>query len=117
MGGSCLNEVNEEGRDSRHWGQPQRLVTGFCVLFSHFFSATAATSEDEVNMWIKGLNWLVADTLRAATPLQIERWELNPVLCLCNFPSPSPVVLPAPKALCWAVQQHVVRSVLSAGVG
>lgn len=32
-----------------------------------------ATSEDEVNMWIKGLNWLVADTLRAATPLQIER--------------------------------------------
>uniref|UniRef100_A0A663N441 Phosphoinositide phospholipase C n=1 Tax=Athene cunicularia TaxID=194338 RepID=A0A663N441_ATHCN len=25
-------------------------------------------------MWIKGLNWLVTDTLRAATPLQIERW-------------------------------------------
>lgn len=68
-------------------------------------------------MWIKGLNWLVADTLRAATPLQIERWELSPVLGLCRFPSPSPVVLPPPKAPCWAVQQHMVSSVLSAGVG
>lgn len=37
-----------------------------------FFIFTA-TSEDEVSMWIKGLNWLVADTLKAATPLQIER--------------------------------------------
>ncbi|XP_024598638.1 1-phosphatidylinositol 4,5-bisphosphate phosphodiesterase gamma-1 isoform X1 [Neophocaena asiaeorientalis asiaeorientalis] len=33
-----------------------------------------ATSEDEVNMWIKGLTWLMEDTLQAATPLQIERW-------------------------------------------
>lgn len=49
-------------------------------------------------MWIKGLNWLVADTLRAATPLQIERWELSPVLGLCRFPSPSPVVLPPPQS-------------------
>lgn len=32
-----------------------------------------ATSEDEVNMWIKGLTWLMDDTLQAATPLQIER--------------------------------------------
>lgn len=32
-----------------------------------------ATSEDEVNMWIKGLTWLMEDTLQAATPLQIER--------------------------------------------
>jgi len=48
-------------------------------------------------MWIKGLNWLVADTLRAATPLQIERWELSPVLGVWRFPSPSPVVLPPPQ--------------------
>nr|XP_008535409.1 PREDICTED: LOW QUALITY PROTEIN: 1-phosphatidylinositol 4,5-bisphosphate phosphodiesterase gamma-1 [Equus przewalskii] len=33
-----------------------------------------ATSEEEVNMWIKGLTWLMEDTLQAATPLQIERW-------------------------------------------
>uniref|UniRef100_A0A8C3LPZ5 Phosphoinositide phospholipase C n=1 Tax=Chrysolophus pictus TaxID=9089 RepID=A0A8C3LPZ5_CHRPC len=56
----------------------------FVVLYGTEFRlktlSLQATSEDEVNMWIKGLNWLVADTLRAATPLQIERWELSPVL-------------------------------------
>lgn len=50
------------------------MVISFCVASSQFSCAlSTATSEDEVNMWIKGLNWLVADTLRAATPLQIER--------------------------------------------
>uniref|UniRef100_A0A663N2X1 1-phosphatidylinositol 4,5-bisphosphate phosphodiesterase gamma n=1 Tax=Athene cunicularia TaxID=194338 RepID=A0A663N2X1_ATHCN len=50
----------------------------FVVLYGTEFRlktlSLQATSEDEVNMWIKGLNWLVTDTLRAATPLQIERW-------------------------------------------
>uniref|UniRef100_A0A8B9VJ20 1-phosphatidylinositol 4,5-bisphosphate phosphodiesterase gamma n=1 Tax=Anas zonorhyncha TaxID=75864 RepID=A0A8B9VJ20_9AVES len=50
----------------------------FVVLYGTEFRlktlSLQATSEEEVNMWIKGLNWLVADTLRAATPLQIERW-------------------------------------------
>lgn len=32
-----------------------------------------ATSDEEMSMWVKGLNWLVADTLRSPTPLQIER--------------------------------------------
>uniref|UniRef100_A0A665UA61 Phosphoinositide phospholipase C n=1 Tax=Echeneis naucrates TaxID=173247 RepID=A0A665UA61_ECHNA len=27
-----------------------------------------------MTMWVKGLNWLVADTLKSPTPLQIERW-------------------------------------------
>lgn len=43
-----------------------------CPLFSCSVLLTA-TSEDEVNMWIKGLTWLMEDTLQAATPLQIER--------------------------------------------
>ncbi|XP_044841417.1 1-phosphatidylinositol 4,5-bisphosphate phosphodiesterase gamma-1 isoform X3 [Mauremys mutica] len=50
----------------------------FVVLYGMEFRlktlSLQATSEDEVNMWIKGLNWLVRDTLRAPTPLQIERW-------------------------------------------
>ncbi|NXB45692.1 PLCG1 phosphodiesterase, partial [Leucopsar rothschildi] len=50
----------------------------FVVLYGTEFRlktlSLQATSEDEVNMWIKGLNWLVTDTLRAPTPLQIERW-------------------------------------------
>lgn len=50
----------------------------FVVLYGMEFRlktlSLQATSEDEVNMWIKGLNWLVMDTLNAPTPLQIERW-------------------------------------------
>uniref|UniRef100_A0A8D2Q4N1 1-phosphatidylinositol 4,5-bisphosphate phosphodiesterase gamma n=1 Tax=Varanus komodoensis TaxID=61221 RepID=A0A8D2Q4N1_VARKO len=50
----------------------------FVILFGMEFRlktlSLQATSEDEVNMWIKGLNWLVEDTLKAATPLQVERW-------------------------------------------
>ncbi|KAG8131807.1 hypothetical protein E2320_009707 [Naja naja] len=51
-----------------------------------------ATSEDEVNMWIKGLNWLVADTLKAATPLQIERIsakDLKNMLSQVNYRVPN----------------------------
>lgn len=32
-----------------------------------------ATSDEEMVMWVKGLTWLVSDTLRSPTPLQIER--------------------------------------------
>uniref|UniRef100_A0A8D0GG57 1-phosphatidylinositol 4,5-bisphosphate phosphodiesterase gamma n=1 Tax=Sphenodon punctatus TaxID=8508 RepID=A0A8D0GG57_SPHPU len=50
----------------------------FVILYGMEFRlktlSLKATSEDEVNMWIKGLNWLVTDTLKATTPLQIERW-------------------------------------------
>ncbi|XP_029467242.1 1-phosphatidylinositol 4,5-bisphosphate phosphodiesterase gamma-1 isoform X2 [Rhinatrema bivittatum] len=50
----------------------------FVVLYGMEFRlktlSLQATSEDEVSMWIKGLNWLVVDTLKSATPLQIERW-------------------------------------------
>lgn len=44
-----------------------------CALCSAVHPSLIATSEDEVNMWIKGLTWLMEDTLQAATPLQIER--------------------------------------------
>ncbi|XP_054429727.1 1-phosphatidylinositol 4,5-bisphosphate phosphodiesterase gamma-1 [Pteronotus mesoamericanus] len=50
----------------------------FVILYGMEFRlktlSLQATSEDEVNMWIKGLTWLTEDTLQAATPLQIERW-------------------------------------------
>lgn len=42
-------------------------------LFFIFFCVTAAYSEEEVNMWIAGLNWLMVDTQRAPAPQQIER--------------------------------------------
>ncbi|KAJ4943079.1 hypothetical protein JOQ06_005588 [Pogonophryne albipinna] len=33
-----------------------------------------AFSEEEVNMWITGLNWLMMDTQRAPAPQQTDRW-------------------------------------------
>lgn len=39
--------------------QPPLLPLAFC--------------EEDINLWITGLNWLVADTQKAQTPLQIER--------------------------------------------
>ncbi|XP_017531909.1 1-phosphatidylinositol 4,5-bisphosphate phosphodiesterase gamma-1 isoform X4 [Manis javanica] len=50
----------------------------FVILYGMEFRlktlSLQATSEEEVNMWIKGLTWLMEDTSQAATPLQIERW-------------------------------------------
>ncbi|KAG7323805.1 hypothetical protein KOW79_013507 [Hemibagrus wyckioides] len=50
----------------------------FVILYGTEFRlkslSLAATSDEEMSMWVKGLNWLVADTLRSPTPLQIERW-------------------------------------------
>lgn len=52
-------------------------------------------------MWIKGLNWLVADTLRAATPLQIERWGACPCPVLVLFSHPG--------APCWGQTRTAAR--------
>uniref|UniRef100_A0A4W4FSH1 1-phosphatidylinositol 4,5-bisphosphate phosphodiesterase gamma n=1 Tax=Electrophorus electricus TaxID=8005 RepID=A0A4W4FSH1_ELEEL len=32
------------------------------------------TSDEEMTMWVRGLTWLVTDTVSSPTPLQIERW-------------------------------------------
>ncbi|RVE70643.1 hypothetical protein OJAV_G00066620 [Oryzias javanicus] len=50
----------------------------FVILYGTEFRlkslSLAATSDEEMTMWVKGLNWLLADTLKSPTPLQIERW-------------------------------------------
>ncbi|XP_021171961.2 1-phosphatidylinositol 4,5-bisphosphate phosphodiesterase gamma-1 isoform X2 [Fundulus heteroclitus] len=50
----------------------------FIILYGTEFRlkslALAATSDEEMSMWVRGLKWLVNDTLKAPTPLQIERW-------------------------------------------
>ncbi|KAM9752297.1 1-phosphatidylinositol 4,5-bisphosphate phosphodiesterase gamma-1 isoform 1-T1 [Menidia menidia] len=50
----------------------------FVILYGAEFRLKSlslqATSDEEMTMWVKGLNWLVADTLKSPTPLQIERW-------------------------------------------
>ncbi|KAK9404726.1 1-phosphatidylinositol 4-5-bisphosphate phosphodiesterase gamma-1 [Crotalus adamanteus] len=82
-----IREIQEirQGKNSRDFDRYQedscfRPEQSHCfvILYGMEFRlktlSLQATSEDEVNMWVKGLNWLVADTLKAATPLQIERW-------------------------------------------
>uniref|UniRef100_A0A667ZVU4 1-phosphatidylinositol 4,5-bisphosphate phosphodiesterase gamma n=1 Tax=Myripristis murdjan TaxID=586833 RepID=A0A667ZVU4_9TELE len=57
-----------------------RLDQAHCFVILHGTEfrlkalSLAATSDEEMTMWVKGLNWLVADTLKSPTPLQIERW-------------------------------------------
>ncbi|XP_066558513.1 1-phosphatidylinositol 4,5-bisphosphate phosphodiesterase gamma-1 [Amia ocellicauda] len=50
----------------------------FVILYGMEFRlkalSLAATSDEEMMMWVKGLTWLVADTVKSSTPLQIERW-------------------------------------------
>ncbi|XP_068119983.1 1-phosphatidylinositol 4,5-bisphosphate phosphodiesterase gamma-1 isoform X2 [Hyperolius riggenbachi] len=82
-----IREIKEirPGKNSRDFDRYQedgtvRLEHDHCfvILYGTEFRlktlSLQATSEEEVNMWIKGLNWLLQDTLQAPTPLQIERW-------------------------------------------
>lgn len=82
-----IREIKEirPGKNSRDFDRYQEDATVrlepdhcFVILYGMEFRlktlSLQATSEEEVNMWIKGLNWLLQDTLQAPTPLQIERW-------------------------------------------
>lgn len=42
-----------------------------CCILSAFISAL---SEKECELWVKGLRYLVQDTINAPYPLQVERW-------------------------------------------
>ncbi|KAK1801974.1 hypothetical protein P4O66_022209 [Electrophorus voltai] len=50
----------------------------FVILYGTEFRlkslSLAATSDEEMTMWVRGLTWLVTDTVSSPTPLQIERW-------------------------------------------
>uniref|UniRef100_A0A8C9Y5S0 1-phosphatidylinositol 4,5-bisphosphate phosphodiesterase gamma n=1 Tax=Sander lucioperca TaxID=283035 RepID=A0A8C9Y5S0_SANLU len=66
----------------RYPEEARKLDTAHCfiVLYGLEFRlrtlSVAAFSEEEVNMWITGLNWLMVDTQRAPAPQQIDR-------CVC----------------------------------
>uniref|UniRef100_A0A3Q3B6R5 1-phosphatidylinositol 4,5-bisphosphate phosphodiesterase gamma n=1 Tax=Kryptolebias marmoratus TaxID=37003 RepID=A0A3Q3B6R5_KRYMA len=72
----------QKSRDFSHGGDDSspRVDSSLCfvILYGTEFRlkslSLAATTDEEVTMWVKGLNWLVADTLKSPTPLQIERW-------------------------------------------
>ncbi|XP_051929496.1 1-phosphatidylinositol 4,5-bisphosphate phosphodiesterase gamma-1-like isoform X2 [Hippocampus zosterae] len=73
--------LGKASRDFERYPEEARKVDSalcFIVLYGLEFRlrtlSFAAFSEDEVHMWIAGLNWLMSDTRRAAAPLQTDRW-------------------------------------------
>ncbi|XP_037540749.1 1-phosphatidylinositol 4,5-bisphosphate phosphodiesterase gamma-1 [Nematolebias whitei] len=81
-----IREIKEirSGLKSRDFDRHDDLSTKpdqaycFVILYGTEFRlkslSLSATSDDEMTMWVKGLNWLMTDTLKSPTPLQIERW-------------------------------------------
>ncbi|XP_044153895.1 1-phosphatidylinositol 4,5-bisphosphate phosphodiesterase gamma-1 isoform X1 [Bufo gargarizans] len=82
-----IREIKEirPGKNSRDFDRYQEDATVrlepdhcFVIIYGMEFRlktlSLQATSEEEVSMWMKGLSWLLQDTLQAPTPLQIERW-------------------------------------------
>ncbi|TNN24876.1 1-phosphatidylinositol 4,5-bisphosphate phosphodiesterase gamma-1 [Liparis tanakae] len=71
----------QKSRDFERYAEDSaaRLEPAHCfvILYGSEFRlkslSLAATSDEEMTMWLKGLNSLLADTLRSPTPLQIER--------------------------------------------
>lgn len=46
----------------------------YYLIFKILFIFILALSEKECELWIKGLRYLVQDTINAPYPLQVERW-------------------------------------------
>ncbi|XP_043923269.1 1-phosphatidylinositol 4,5-bisphosphate phosphodiesterase gamma-1-like [Protopterus annectens] len=81
-----IREVKEirPGKNSREFERftedARKMDTTLCFisLYGSDFRlktlSVAAYCEEDVNLWINGLNWLVADTVKSPTPLQVERW-------------------------------------------
>uniref|UniRef100_A0A3Q3CAV0 1-phosphatidylinositol 4,5-bisphosphate phosphodiesterase gamma n=1 Tax=Haplochromis burtoni TaxID=8153 RepID=A0A3Q3CAV0_HAPBU len=73
--------LGKSSRDFERYPEEARKLDSthcFIVLYGLEFRlrtlSVAAFSEEEVNMWITGLNWLMMDTQRAPAPQQIDRW-------------------------------------------
>uniref|UniRef100_A0A3B3ZQB9 1-phosphatidylinositol 4,5-bisphosphate phosphodiesterase gamma n=1 Tax=Periophthalmus magnuspinnatus TaxID=409849 RepID=A0A3B3ZQB9_9GOBI len=73
--------LGKGSRDFERYPEEARKLDSshcFIVLYGLEFRlrtlSVAAFSEEEVNMWITGLNWLMSDTQRAPAPQQTDRW-------------------------------------------
>uniref|UniRef100_A0A8D3B1P2 1-phosphatidylinositol 4,5-bisphosphate phosphodiesterase gamma n=1 Tax=Scophthalmus maximus TaxID=52904 RepID=A0A8D3B1P2_SCOMX len=73
--------LGKGSRDFERYPEEARKLDSahcFIVLYGLEFRlrtlSVAAFSEEEVNMWVTGLNWLMVDTQRAPAPQQIDRW-------------------------------------------
>uniref|UniRef100_A0A3Q3PZT3 Phosphoinositide phospholipase C n=1 Tax=Monopterus albus TaxID=43700 RepID=A0A3Q3PZT3_MONAL len=73
--------LGKGSRDFERYPEEARKLDSahcFIVLYGLEFRlrtlSLAAFSEEEVNMWITGLSWLMVDTQRAPAPQQMDRW-------------------------------------------
>ncbi|KAM8967646.1 1-phosphatidylinositol 4,5-bisphosphate phosphodiesterase gamma-1-like isoform 2-T2 [Pelodytes ibericus] len=81
-----IREIKEirPGKNSRDFERypddARKLDSTLCfiILYGTDFRlktvSVAAFSEEEVNLWVTGLTWVVSDTQRAPSPLQTDRW-------------------------------------------
>uniref|UniRef100_UPI00398F5B9C 1-phosphatidylinositol 4,5-bisphosphate phosphodiesterase gamma-1-like isoform X3 n=1 Tax=Pristiophorus japonicus TaxID=55135 RepID=UPI00398F5B9C len=60
--------------DARKQDASLCLVILYGMEFRLKTLSLSAFNEDDVDEWITGLNWLVQDTQKSPTPLQVERW-------------------------------------------
>uniref|UniRef100_A0A672GMQ6 1-phosphatidylinositol 4,5-bisphosphate phosphodiesterase gamma n=1 Tax=Salarias fasciatus TaxID=181472 RepID=A0A672GMQ6_SALFA len=73
--------LGKGSRDFERYPEEARKLDSahcFIILYGLEFRlrtlSVAAFSEEEVSMWVTGLNWLMVDTQRAPAPQQTDRW-------------------------------------------
>uniref|UniRef100_A0A8C7HL23 1-phosphatidylinositol 4,5-bisphosphate phosphodiesterase gamma n=1 Tax=Oncorhynchus kisutch TaxID=8019 RepID=A0A8C7HL23_ONCKI len=76
--------LGKGSRDFERYPEEARKLDSahcFIVLYGLEFRlktlSVAAFSEEEVNMWITGINWLMMDSQRASAPQQIDRYVIT----------------------------------------
>ncbi|XP_037936423.1 1-phosphatidylinositol 4,5-bisphosphate phosphodiesterase gamma-1-like [Teleopsis dalmanni] len=72
--GKCSKEFRNCSDDSKRF-EPAKC---FVVLYGNTFKlktfSVVALSEQEAENWVRGLRYMVQDTVNASYPLQVERW-------------------------------------------
>ncbi|KAL1501701.1 hypothetical protein ABEB36_006983 [Hypothenemus hampei] len=72
--------VGKNSRDFEKWPDEAKLKETKCfvIFYGSEFKlrslSIAALSEEERRLWVKGLNYLVKDTINAPYPLQVQCW-------------------------------------------
>lgn len=73
--------IGKQSKDFEKWPEDAKKMDNcrcFVVYYGSEFRlktlSISALSEKECEIWIKGLRYLVQDTIDAPYPVQIERW-------------------------------------------
>ncbi|XP_029683948.1 1-phosphatidylinositol 4,5-bisphosphate phosphodiesterase gamma-1-like [Takifugu rubripes] len=72
--GKCSRDFERYPEEARKLEAAQCFIVLYGQEFRLRTLSLAAFSEEEVNMWISGLTWMMSDTQRAPAPQQTDRW-------------------------------------------